>query len=294
MKRRSIPVLAAILSLALCACGAAGEAEPAQTPAVSVSAPTPTAAPAETPVPTEPPVPAETAASRPVTPEPADGWAGTYLAFLEDNYDIFAALWPDGISGVGYIDLDLDGTPEMILFDQGASATLGAQMFDLVDGQVYCVSSVLDAAKGAFDDAHFASASVCTSYFESFRLARTADGFTFWVSSENGTMEDSWSEILRFELSQGGGALAPVSVCTQLLTVDPETGKVTEERYLVGGEPADKAAYEAAAAVYTEAPDLGYEGKGVFLWNDMQRYDTTCDGLLAMAQDAAEAYVPVA
>ncbi len=293
MKRPTMLLLIGILLLSLCACGAQGAAEPAQTPAVSETAAAATPVP-ETPVPTEPPAPAEEPASLPELPAPAEDWAEAYLDFLDDNYDIFAALWPEGLAGVGFIDLDLDGTPEMILFDQGASATLGAQLFDVTDGQVYCVSSVLDAAKGAFDDAHFAAASVCTSYFESFRLSRTAEGFTFWVASANGTMEDSWDEIIRFESSAGAGCLAPVSVCTRQLTVDPDSGKVTEERYLVGGEEADRAAYESAAAVYIEAPDLGYEGKGVFLWTDMQRYDTTYDGLMAMAQDAAAAYVPIA
>ena len=83
-------------------------------------------------------------------PQPAAGWQDSYLAFLDDCYDIFAALWPDGISGLGFIDLDLDGTPELVVFDQGASATMGVHLFDLSGDWVYCVSSELDSAAGAF------------------------------------------------------------------------------------------------------------------------------------------------
>ena len=291
MKRRIVSMIIAVVLLSLCACGTAGGAKPAAETAPiapsETSAPAPTPA-EETPKPTEPPAPADAA---PLLPATVDGWAGPYLDFLENNFDILAALWPEGLTGVGFIDLDLDGTPEMILFDQGVSATLGAQLFDCVDGQVYCVSSVLESARGAFDGDHLSDVSVCTSYFEAFRLCRTEEGFAFWVSSANGTMETSWDELVTFRA--GDGVLTPVSVCSRRLEIDPETGLVVEEAYTVGGESADAQGYASAAAAYTEAADMGYEGKGVFLWNDMQRYDTTCEGLLAMAQDAAEAYVPL-
>ena len=38
---------------------------------------------------------------------------------------------------------------------------------------------------------------------------------------------------------------------------------------------------------------MDYDAAGVFLWSDMNRYDTTYDGFMAMARDAAEAYVPI-
>ena len=105
------------------------------------------------------------------TPEAEEGWAESYFTFLDDNFDILSALWPGGLTGVGFIDLDLDGTPEMLLFDQGASATLGVQLFDVSDGRVYCVSSVQESASGAFGGEHFSRVSVCASFFESFRLS---------------------------------------------------------------------------------------------------------------------------
>ncbi len=282
MKRLFCLLLAALLAASMCACGAA------QTEAAATAAPTEeavTPAPA-TPEPTPPPEPVE-----PTFPAAPEGWAEGYLSFLENNYDIFAALWPEGLTGVGFIDLDLDGMPEMVVFDLGASATLGVQLFDQLDGQVFCVSSVLDSAAGAFGDEHFSPISICTSFFESFRLSRTEEGFCFWVTSANGTLESTWDELVRF--GSVDGVLTPESVCGRYLESDPETGLVVQERYTVAGEPSDAASYNAAAAVYSGGEDLGYDAQGVFLWNDMTRYDTTFDGFLAMAQDAAEAYVPL-
>ncbi len=289
MKRLICILLAVMLTVLLCAC------EKTQAPA---EAPVSTSEPAVTPVPptdtpeptpelTEPPAP-----SGLVISPPPEGWAEPYIDFLDNNYDIIAALWPEGLSGVGFIDLDLDGMPEMILFDLGASATLGVQIFDQIDGGVYCISSVMDSAAGAFGDTYFSPVSVCASFFESFRLSETEDGYCFWVDSANGTAESSWDEIVRFESNDG--VLTPVSICERYLESDTETGLVVAERYSAGGEEIDADGYAAAEDAYTGARDTGYEARGVFLWNDMARYDTTYDGLLTMARDGVEAYVPIA
>ena len=289
MKRLEFLMLAVIIASLLCACGATRAGTAKQTPAAVVTEEAePTEAPAaeETPAPTEPPSPLTLD-----LPAPADGWADSYIAFLDDNYDILAALWPEGLTGVGFIDLDLDGTPEMVLFDLGASATLGVQMFDLIDGQVYCVSSVQENAAGAFGDEHFSRVSVCTSFFEAFRLSETENGYSFWVDSANGTLESSWDELVRFACDDG--VLTPVSVCGRFLESDGETGAVVAERYTVGSEESDADGFTEAFKAYSEARDTGYNAAGVFLWSDIQSYDTTYDGLMAMARDAVEAYVPI-
>ena len=224
-------------------------------------------------------------------PEAQEGWAESYIDFIDDNYDIFAALWPEGLTGVGFIDLDLDGTPEMVVFDLGASATMGVQMFDIVEDKVQCVSSVLEDAAGAFGDEYFSKISVCASYFEAFRLSYTDEGYCFWVDSANGTLESSWDEIIRFDCKDG--VLTPVCICSRYLESDVETGLVVAERYRVADKKSDPAGYAAEAAKYTDAEDMGYDAAGVFLWSDMSRYDTTYDGLMAMARDAAKQYVPI-
>ena len=295
MKRLALILIIVLAAASLCACGGQ-TAAPRETAVISPTAepePTPapaTAAPLPLPETTEPPAPAEETASAEL-PETPEGWADGYIEFLDDNYDIFAALWPEGLSGVGFIDLDLDGMPEMVIFDLGASATLGAQLFDQVDGQVICVSSVREEAAGAFGSEDFSDVSVCASFYESFRLSLAEDGLCFWVDSANGTMESSWDEIVRF--GNRDGVLTLESVCSRMLENNAETGLVTTESYTVAGRESDAAGYEAAASRYMDAPDLGYEAAGVFLWNDMTKYDTTYDGLLAMARDAAAAYVPI-
>lgn len=225
-------------------------------------------------------------------PQPVDGWQDGYLSFLENCFDIFSALWPDGVSGFGFIDLDLDGTPELAVFDQGTSAAMGVHLFDLQDDWVYCVSSELDSAAGAFSPDHMTDVSVCANFFESFRLCRTGDGWCFWVDSANGTMETAWDEIIRFD--DVDGILTPVSVCARYLQSDPETGAVAQEDYIVGGEETDQAAFQEAADAFLDAQDAGYEARGVFRWNDMDAYDTTTyDGFLALAQAAVDAYEPI-
>lgn len=279
MKRLTTILLAVLMLIGLCACGAA-EAEDASAPPAT-----------EAPEVTEVPAAGTEKEDKLSLPAAVTGWETAYLAFLEDNYDIFAALWPEGLSGVGFIDLDLDGTPEMLVFDLGASATLGVQMFDLVDGQVHCVSSVMDSAAGAFGEEYFSKVSVCASFFESFRLVETEGEYSFWVQSTNGTLESTWDELIRFDCADG--VLMPVGVCSRYMESDIETGDVVAEEYTVGGAISDAAGYETAAAAFTQGEDTGYEAAGMFLWDNMKRYDTTYDGFLAMAADAATAYVPV-
>ncbi len=295
MKRLTTFILAAAMMFGSRACG--GQA---QEGAAQVTAPPATVEPAaeEPAVVTASISTAESVASAIPTsveplslPEAVDGWQDSYLAFLDDNYDIFADLWPEGMTGVGFVDLDLDGTPEMIVFDQGASATLGAQLFDLVDGQVVCVSSTLDSDSGAFGDEYFSTVSVCTSYFEAFRLSYTTeDGWCFWVDSANGTLESTWNEIIRFDCENG--VMNPVSVCSRYLESDEETGLVVAESYTVSGQEAQAADYEAAANIYLYGQDSGYEASGVFLWSD-NSFDTTYEGFLTLARAAIEAYRPI-
>ena len=283
--RRFLAVMLLIgLLLALCACTGGESAQDAPAPAGPEVQET--AEPVQTPEP-------EIVSEEPelTLPEPVEGWQESYLTFLSDNYDIFAALWPEGLAGVGFIDLDLDGTPEMLVFDLGASATMGVQLFDLEEGQVYCVSSVMDSASGAFDPKYFTTVSVCASYFESFRLLRGGDGYAFWVESANGTLESAWSEIIRFDSVDG--ILTPVSVCSRYLESNPETGVVFREEYTVGKDVSDEEGYMLAAQPYTLGEDMGYDGAGLFLWNNMKHYDTTYEGFMAMAEDAATAYVPL-
>ena len=221
---------------------------------------------------------------------PAAGWADSYISFLDSSYDVFAALWPDGLGGMAFVDLDLDGTPEMLIFDQGASMTMGVHLFDLVDGTVHCVSSALDSAQNAFNGSYYSSVHVNAGFFEAFRLSRTSAGWCFWVDSSNGTMETTWDELVRFD--SAGGVLTPVSVCDRYLEFDINSGLAVTEQYRVSGAETDSAAYDQAALVYQGGQDAGYDIKGVYAW-DNAAYTADREGLLAMARDAADVYVPI-
>ena len=63
-----------------------------------------------------------------------------YRDFLELNYVPLTTAC-GFISGVGLCDLDLDGCAELILFDAGASSSMGVQLFDVEDGKAVCVSA---------------------------------------------------------------------------------------------------------------------------------------------------------
>ncbi len=220
----------------------------------------------------------------------AENWSDCYLSFLEENYDIFSALWPNGIGGMGFLDLDLDGTPEMILLDQGASVSMGATLFDLVDGQVVCISSSQENASGAFGGGYFSPVHVEVSYFEAFRLSCTDEGWCFWVDSTNGTMETTWNEIVRFDRSDD--VLTPVSICKRYLQFDAASGAAVEEDYSVSGVSASAEEYSQAEKVYQAGRDTGYEAKGVYVWEN-SAYTASKEGLLAMAQSALDNAVSI-
>jgi len=295
MKKFLILLSALALLLSLCACTAK--------PAPATPSPAPTA---------EPEPVAETAAPEPAgepdsTEEPEDATAelpglGSYEggmpdssvtesfgAFLENNFDVIAALWPDGISGIGFVDLDLDETPEMLLFDMGASAAMGVQFFDLVNGEVVCVSSVNEAAAAAFGGESFSSVAVCAQLFGDFRLLYDGEQSAFYVRSANGTPESSWEEIVRFAAG-GEGKLTLRSVCRSETETDIDTGEIISQTFFCNGEECGQEEYAVLYDAFTQQQDLAYEAYGVFLWNDPENYDTSLEGLLAMLKDAAAGY----
>ncbi len=286
MKRFLYISLFLCLLLSLCACGAEEQA-PEPTAALSqdfaTPSPEPTAAPTPEPRPDSP--------LAGYTATEAD-WQSAYRQFVEDNFDVLAALWPEGMSGVGFVDLDIDGMPEMLLFDMGASASMGVQLFDIVEDAVVCVSSVNEAAAAAFGGERFQALSVCACFFEDFRLLEAGEEIFFSVRSTNASLESCWEEQLRFDRGEGD-ALTLSSLFRLETESDVENGTIAAEHFFASGEAVDEAVYMEAAESMGRAYDLGYEAAGLFLWNDMERYDTSLEGLLVMLEDAAAAYVPL-
>lgn len=209
-----------------------------------------------------------------------------YKNFLTNNYNDLSSLMPGGISGIGFIDLDLDGGMEMLLFDAGASASMGLQFFDIIDGEVRCVSANIVDLGERFGGDYLRETYVNANYFDDFRLMtdkKTGDK-RFVVESANGALDFGYNEQISF--SADGEILTLSSLCYQYQSFDNETGTVTGTKYTVGGADCEKDAYDAAVkSLKDDYTDANLECKGVFLWED-DSYAEGASGLIAMADKA--------
>lgn len=277
LKSCSILILCFSLAL-LCSCGSAKLAaetpSPAQTPAPADSPPSPV--PADTPKPSD-----DTVLPR----------AEIFRSFLSENYQTLSAGFSGGISGLGFIDLDLDGQIELLIFDAGASAAMGLQFFDVIDDTVECVSANMSAIGTSFGGDHLSEIFVNANSFDDFRLMQnkeTGERF-FLVESGNGAVDFSYRELIRFGRSDG--VLTLESLMYRYEEYDPETGSLTKAQFKLAGEPADQAAYEAARTeLYAALEDMGYTANGALLW-DGGTYGTGLEALLKMVDRARFLYL---
>lgn len=278
-KKLTAAFAAAAVLLSLCGCVSLLPPDRTETPAptdVAEVTPTPTAEPTAEP-----------------TPEPTEApedWEKLYMTFLTENYDSLADCYPQGMVGMGFIDLDVDGSPELLLFDQGASMSMGVQFFDVADGFVTCVSASVIDVGDAFGGDHYTKTYVNANFFEDFRLVEMADGERyFFVESINGNEEFSYSEVVRF--GNDGSALTLESVLYRYEEYDPDTGEVDNVRYKVSGETVGQEVFDQRFEEFFAAEDTGYNAAGVFVWHD-KSYTMTYEGFTAMAKAAVAAYVP--
>ncbi len=259
---------------------------PVETEPAATQAPV-SASPSDIPAPTEAPdeSPAVTAASI--------DWRSIYTTFLEENYARLSELCYGGIAGVGFIDLDLDSVPELLLFDAGASASMGLQIFDIAGEAVECVSANVVELGEAFGGTHYSTLYVNANYFDDFRLVQAPSGERFcYVVSGNGALDFSYSEIIRFD-SGPDSVVTLTSVLYQYAECDPNTGETLSSRYTREGSEIDGAeASEVNEAFFSDNTDLDYEAFGVFIWED-RAYSTEYDGSMAMVQAALDGYVPM-
>lgn len=291
-KRLFCLLLAGVLALSGCAGGSLPPASPA---GGSPSAEAPASVFSETVSPSAPPTPS--AAPSPAQTTPSGDWSETYVDFLRDNYDNLNSLCYGGISGIGFIDLDLDGTPELLLFDIGASAALGAQFFDIVDGQVVCVSANNPDLGVAYGQGYFSNLYVDANYFDDFKLMedlKSGEQY-FLVESGNGAEDFYYREDIRF----GGGGSVPLTLTSLLyhyesFSFDADGNAVPSgETFTQNGQSISKGEYDSQyAALFASAKVLDYTPQGVFLWED-ESYDGTAESFLALAQTALDRYVPI-
>ena len=219
-------------------------------------------------------------------------WEEVYTNFLSENYDRLMDSCSIGIVGVGFIDLDLDGTPELLLFDSGSSAAMGVQFFDIVDGTVTCVSANVSGVGEAFGGDYLSNVTVNTNYFKNFRLMlnkETGEQY-FCIDSSNGAMEFYYRETIQF--SANNGVLSLTSLFYIRETFNEESTEATVTEYKVNGEPSTAEIYQATVESFNASnTDTQYSANGVFTWDN--NYSNTKDGLLSMAADAAAQYTPI-
>lgn len=210
----------------------------------------------------------------------------TYLSFISDNYDKLSAACFGGIAGVGFVDLDLDGRLEMLLFDAGASASMGVQFFDVIDGEVECVSANMLPMSESFGAEHLSGVVVNANYFDDFRLmqSKSSGEQFFQVISFNGAADFSYHEQIRF--GSDNGVLTLTSVCYTCESYDLDTGELTSAEYKLFGKRCDESEYLAALEKSSrEYTDTELDVQGVFMW-EKQEYTADKAGLLAMANAA--------
>lgn len=225
-------------------------------------------------------------------PAADEKWEEIFTDFLTENYEKLAETFISGIPGVGFIDLDVDGSPELILFDAGASASMGVQLFDIVDDKVTCVSANMTTVAEEFGGEHLSDVSVNASFFEDFRLMETSAGERYFiVESGNGAIDFSYTEIVRFD--NENGALSLQSLLYKYEEYNDDTGAVLSARYEQAGTEINEATYNSLYSSYfQDASDTGFKAEGMFIW-DCNNYVEGYDGLMIMTQDAIDLYTPL-
>ncbi|PKM74307.1 MAG: hypothetical protein CVU91_00100 [Firmicutes bacterium HGW-Firmicutes-16] len=284
--RRINCIFIVVLFLALlCSCGNEGHISASGSPsgeATGTSSASPTDITGETATPA--PTPMQS------TAVDNDERFNIFRSFLSDNYQELSDAFFNGISGIGFIDLDLDGGVEMLMFDAGASAAMGLAFFDIVDDKVECVSANMDAVGEAFGGDHLSKVIVNANRFDDFRLMqdkKTGEKF-FIVESGNGAADFSYNELVRF--GNDGDFLTLKSLMYEYDEYDADTGVLVSASFRLAGKSAEKDEYDAAyKEFFDNAEELPYTAMGAFLW-EKDDYGAGLDGLLAMADKARLLY----
>jgi hypothetical protein len=235
---------------------------------------------------TPPPESVEPPSESVEVPDPGD----ILISFLDEKYDAIISSSGNAIVGIGFIDLDLDNEPELILFDSGASASLGVNIFDVVGGEVCCVSASMSSLAALTNDVYLSDVIINANYMESFRLrenAETKEHF-FTVESVSGSIDASYNELISFRTANG--VLTLNSECFRFDEYDFDTGGITFSEFRIGIMSATEEEYEAFLTEFdADNLDLGLECEGVFTWENSE-YTESRESFLANAYKALSLY----
>jgi len=299
MKKILSLLLILLLLISAAACSReASVAEVTESPApseeVEVTETPDAAVPDEPAVPEESAEPAEEDADEPEDTED-EPWAEIYTAFLEANYDALNDACFGGLTGIGYIDLDTDGSAELLIFDAGASASMGIQIFDIINGEVELISANMLAVAELYRGDYYSELYVNANYFDDFRLMEDLDtGERFFVvTSTNGALDFSFQELIGFSGGEAEDWLHMSSLLYAYEEYDIDSGELSRAVYRIGSEEVGEAEYSSALSSFeAAAADTGYEAAGAFLWENGD-FASGIDGFLAMNRSALEKYAPL-
>ena len=286
MRKASFIVLTLILSASLCGCGAAPADEPPLAPDLDIQQPGPQTDDGTQSGGENGSALLETAPSGAPESEDSES-AELFRTFLAESYEELIAVSFNNIAGLGFVDLDLDGSREMVVFDAGASASMGVNIFDIIDGNVECISANMLSIGEAFGGRHLSAVSISANFMEDFRLMESAGGERFFtVKSFNGNDEFFFDEQIRF--SNHNGALALTSLSYKYEEFNSETGEITKQLFKLGGADASADDYNAFFSRFiSENTDTGLECQGFFVW-EISDYNDDFVNFMSVVDKALE------
>lgn len=224
-------------------------------------------------------------------PEADPGWAEEYAAFVEKNYAALSESCYGAVAGVGFLDLDLDGTPEPgAVRLRGLRVHGGAAVRHCGRGGHVRIRQL--CGRGAVSAGSTSPLYVDTVYFEDFRFLQAEDGRRwFQVLSRNGAENFYYNELIRF--SSQDGVLTLESVYYKRVVTDRSRERRCPPPTRWGAPSADEAAFaQAEKAALAAGEDSGYEAVGAFLWSD-KTFGDGYNGLMRMIQAAVAGYAPI-
>ena len=209
-----------------------------------------------------------------------EDWQDVYVRFLTDNYDDLTD--DEDIAGVGFIDLDVNGAPEMILFyDSGSSMNVSVFGLD-VNGDIYPDPSRFDGEE-----------KINARLFEDFRLLEDPEtGTHFFVVESSAATEDfERSELIIFT-SADDGMLSPGRLLGKYRDADLVQGEDAGEIFTQSGVPITAEEYERGHRMFfSYFTDTEYEAAGTFIW-EKTVYENGFTGFMEMVANSIKIYKP--
>lgn len=208
-----------------------------------------------------------------------ENWQELFAGFLSENYELLASA--GDIAGVGFIDLDIDGVPELLLFyDSGSSAAMDVALFGL------------NASGSVYPDARGPEKQISACLFEDFRLMQDPKTGTrfFIVESLRSADDFDHSELVLFAPSPDD-FLSLTLLLGRYKGSDPSTGEYIDELFTQNGVKISADEYARCYRLFFDYfTDTGYDAAGTFVWEKISYED---EGFMSMVENSIKIYKPL-